>query len=606
MDLKYGMVHSEARCLGCGESTVCFNELTSLSLPVSNLQRVKMHVVKRHSDSGSQIEAGSVHAIQLEAMCELDTITEKASVLAGVSKERLTVYKAEERSVAAEGLRLMDVAGTPHAAHLSLTPIAPSRPLSLVPAKGKPFVSLYVFESTLSEEEDPREPAMEISKKEFPLWSETVRVGMRVDACDPRQQWFPGSVVEVADDAKSVKVHFDNFSSKWDETYPLAGPSGEKLAPFGTRAPAPKDPKMSTLILHEVLDYPSGKHVEFGMPGFIDFWREWSVGRALAHMLAQASRFLKPNGPSDLSELQLDILYGPSRAAVASLIEILVAGDRDVSKRRLEGASPADIVAIDESVSAQASNLLNDLPFEVVLRTRNAKGTEKDEPFPLSLACAVANVFNSRNVAVLRWKRQLSSSVLLYGEPELAEYATCTALSREQTAFAHSIYDCLKDYSSPFEVMHYNCRFCKKLGPCERRLQLWKLPDILHIELQRFACTSKWRQKITKEVDFPLTGMDPSSFFHGDAPNSKCLYDLAGVISHHGTLTSGHYTSIYDTLIDVTSAHDASLHQAQWMSFDDDRVSSVSADRVVSSDAYILVYRRRNMTPSNICKYLRP
>lgn len=49
------------------------------------------------------------------------------------------------------------------------------------------------------------------------------RVGMRVDATDHRNQWFVGSVIaihpETQDKRAEIRVHFDNFSSKWDEVY---------------------------------------------------------------------------------------------------------------------------------------------------------------------------------------------------------------------------------------------------------------------------------------------------------------------------------------------------------------------------------------------------
>ena len=43
-------------------------------------------------------------------------------------------------------------------------------------------------------------------------------IGLRVDACDHRGEWFPGSVVHVTDDV-IIRVQFDLFSSKWDEEY---------------------------------------------------------------------------------------------------------------------------------------------------------------------------------------------------------------------------------------------------------------------------------------------------------------------------------------------------------------------------------------------------
>ena len=57
-----------------------------------------------------------------------------------------------------------------------------------------------------------------------------LEVGARVDALDHREQWFTGTVVAVDDDGGRY-VHFDRFSSKWDEWYTKMDWRDNKLAP---------------------------------------------------------------------------------------------------------------------------------------------------------------------------------------------------------------------------------------------------------------------------------------------------------------------------------------------------------------------------------------
>ena len=43
-----------------------------------------------------------------------------------------------------------------------------------------------------------------------------------------------------------------------------------------------------------------------------------------------------------------------------------------------------------------------------------------------------------------------------------------------------------------------------------------------------------------------------------------------------------------------------------WLQFDDDLVEPIPPRAVVSEGAYVLFYRRRRLTPSNIAKYSNP
>lgn len=55
-------------------------------------------------------------------------------------------------------------------------------------------------------------------------------------------------------------------------------------------------------------------------------------------------------------------------------------------------------------------------------------------------------------------------------------------------------------------------------------------------------------------------------------------YELFSVICHHGTAGGGHYTSY-------------ALNGGQWYEFDDQYVTKVPAERVLTCEAYVLFYR---------------
>jgi hypothetical protein len=60
------------------------------------------------------------------------------------------------------------------------------------------------------------------------------------------------------------------------------------------------------------------------------------------------------------------------------------------------------------------------------------------------------------------------------------------------------------------------------------------------------------------------------------------VYDLVGVANHHGRYGNGHYT-----------AHCRSSRSGEWNLFNDERVSAILEDEVVTQDAYMFFFQRR-------------
>lgn len=75
------------------------------------------------------------------------------------------------------------------------------------------------------------------------------------------------------------------------------------------------------------------------------------------------------------------------------------------------------------------------------------------------------------------------------------------------------------------------------------------------------------------------------------------IYDLCGVINHLGhSISSGHYTAFARTHL----AHDSIQDELGWRYFDDSRVVEVkNPHKVVTNDAYVLMYRLRKTGPTN-------
>lgn len=126
------------------------------------------------------------------------------------------------------------------------------------------------------------------------------------------------------------------------------------------------------------------------------------------------------------------------------------------------------------------------------------------------------------------------------------------------------------------------CPRCKKHKEATKKFDLWSLPKVLIIHLKRFSYSRFWRDKLDALVDFPVTGLDMSTYVISDSDGQDYVYDLIAVANHYGGLGGGHYT-----------AYGKNRETHQWHYFDDSNVTPASDENVVSKAAYVLFYQRR-------------
>lgn len=205
---------------------------------------------------------------------------------------------------------------------------------------------------------------------------------------------------------------------------------------------------------------------------------------------------------------------------------------------------------------------------------------------------------------------------------------------------------------------NWRCPQCKDYREGSQDMNLWRLPDLLMFHIKRFNMSARWREKISTKVDFPLTGLDMSEWCHKESPALQedpigaCTYDLIGVMNHYGSMTGGHYVATCKATVcgregkeevaygfngstagivtddmdtpttwrlpvgrpksevnhgkvatAMSSKSVADTHEPMWLQFDDELVEPIPPESVVSEMAYVLFYRRRRMTPSNIARY---
>lgn len=126
------------------------------------------------------------------------------------------------------------------------------------------------------------------------------------------------------------------------------------------------------------------------------------------------------------------------------------------------------------------------------------------------------------------------------------------------------------------------CSKCKKHVKGLKKFDIWKLPPYLIVSLKRFTFSRMHRDKINTFVDFPLEGLDLSSYVLDERAN-PAIYDCYAVSNHMGGMGGGHYTA-------YTKSHVDNL----WYELDDSRASVANVSSIKSQSAYILFYKLRN------------
>eukprot|EP00546_Thalassionema_frauenfeldii_P013290 CAMPEP_0178928376 /NCGR_PEP_ID=MMETSP0786-20121207/19862_1 /TAXON_ID=186022 /ORGANISM="Thalassionema frauenfeldii, Strain CCMP 1798" /LENGTH=1163 /DNA_ID=CAMNT_0020604219 /DNA_START=39 /DNA_END=3530 /DNA_ORIENTATION=- len=152
-----------------------------------------------------------------------------------------------------------------------------------------------------------------------------------------------------------------------------------------------------------------------------------------------------------------------------------------------------------------------------------------------------------------------------------------------------TVLQCIEKYCQMEQLEETEMWFCNR---CKEHVRAWKqfhiyrAPPILIIHLKRFhySASTHRRDKIDTFIDFPLKGLDLTSEVMHWVEESKPIYDCYAVSNHYGGLGGGHYTAY------------ALNDDGTWGNYDDSRVSAnIDPKDVVSSAAYVLYYRRRDV-----------
>ncbi|PKU81052.1 ubiquitin carboxyl-terminal hydrolase 5 [Dendrobium catenatum] len=176
--------------------------------------------------------------------------------------------------------------------------------------------------------------------------------------------------------------------------------------------------------------------------------------------------------------------------------------------------------------------------------------------------------------------------------PEVYKYGP--PLPKRSRGEPLSLYTCLDAFlrEEPLvpEDMWF-CPKCKEQRQASKKLDLWRLPEVLVIHLKRFSFSRSTKQKLETFVNFPIHDLDLTDYLANKSNSQRQTYELYALSNHYGSMASGHYT-----------AHIKLFEENRWYNFDDSHVSPINEEEVKSAAAYVLFYRRvraDNPSPSN-------
>lgn len=131
------------------------------------------------------------------------------------------------------------------------------------------------------------------------------------------------------------------------------------------------------------------------------------------------------------------------------------------------------------------------------------------------------------------------------------------------------------------------CDICGLKNQSIKKVQIWKSPQILVIQLKRFITNSFGVQtaKISNPVIYPVYNFDISEYFHLESPyKENSTYNLIGINIHReigfGSINAGHYVSIIKN-----------KYNNKWYIFDDAKnPKELEENEIQNKNAYLLFY----------------
>ncbi|XP_050245151.1 ubiquitin carboxyl-terminal hydrolase 5 isoform X1 [Quercus robur] len=231
-----------------------------------------------------------------------------------------------------------------------------------------------------------------------------------------------------------------------------------------------------------------------------------------------------------------------------------------------------------ESTNSEAVALLK-LPLQLVDESNACIDLSVGEDKPVRLSSSSTSI-----LVYVDWSQKLLDKYDTHYLENLPEVFNGPPNKKARTE-PLSLYTCLEAFlrEEPLvpEDMWF-CPQCEERRQASKKLDLWRLPEVLVIHLKRFSYSRSIKHnKLETFVNFPIHDFDLTNYVANKITSRRQLYELYALTNHYGGMGSGHYT-----------AHIKLLDENRWYNFDDHQVSPIHEEEVKTAHAYVLFYRR--------------
>ncbi|KAJ0402190.1 hypothetical protein P43SY_008054 [Pythium insidiosum] len=444
-------------------------------------------------------------------------------------------------------------------------------------------------------------------------------VGARADGTTVDDVWYPGTVVNesnagVDPTSRRIMIHFDGLDATWDTWFSERDWQDGKLAPVHTRSKKETKVLEVQVVMRVVTTHRSAIPMR-------DESQQPKVG---------VRNVTNNQQEEDQGYVALEVFGSPMLVTVSS-----ASSTRDLHDSLLLQATRFMTHAFHPGIMDDSL-----LPFDARILSVDTVGSILGELLPRD-DTGVMQYLSPKSVIVLDWRKYTDYSYFeqpsrdyipqmyakqLQIEPSNNNSETMRPTSANDAVMldnSTSLPKCLDELFKRETIEQDDMWMCERCGEQRtgtRQADVWKLPDLVMVQLKRFQYhESGYREKIRTMVDCPLNGLDFSPWV-GNAPGAHpdaCLYDLYAVVNHVGGLARGHYTAYcrYDSDFEESSRMFTSLDRDRerssaempftdmWLRFDDEKVVEIAPGDVISDAAYVLFYKRRKMSSRNLLAY---
>lgn len=249
---------------------------------------------------------------------------------------------------------------------------------------------------------------------------------------------------------------------------------------------------------------------------------------------------------------------------------------------KIDPSPPKDVKFKDPSEKMEISLKSNKTSYSIYSRSQEKKESIKTK------SEANSNFVNAQATIVINPESENFSLVRLLSNIEQGDDDDSSNQKKNNT---DSItLDTCFEYFSLDEKLDANnqwyCPKCKKFVCANKKLDIWKVPQVLVIQLKRFTGGRWTSKKLDQYVDFPEI-IDMKKYVVGPQRNEEKLnYRLFAVSNHMGGLGGGHYTACANVKDPIDQENKG------WYYFNDSSASQTSESNAHSSSAYVLFYER--------------